>query len=397
MSKLRITRSVTIPDSVRINRCKKAPELGPKVLFFSGGSALRELSSKLIKYTHNSIHLITPFDSGGSSAKIRETFNMLSVGDIRNRLMALADKSFQINTDIYNLFNYRFPHDENNRELRKRLISMAEAKDPIVLKIPNPIRRIIRNHIHFFLEKIPDDFDLKGASMGNLILSGGYLNNRRHIDPVIFLFSKMVEVRGVVIPITGKSYHLCATFKDGSIVVGQHLLTGKEAPNIKSKITNIHLTKDLKSHDPVEIKIKNKISSHITSADLICFPYGSFYTSLVANLLVKGVGDAICKAACPKIYIPNIMGDPEQYGMSLYESVKLLIHYLRQSCNEKSGIDSILDFVVVDTESRSIPNPSDLEKIRDLGIQIIKAPLGSRENDGKYNPDRIADLILSMI
>ena len=88
---VQILKTIQIPDLVKIERYRKVPELGPKILFFSGGSALKDLSTKLINYTHNSIHIITSFDSGGSSAKLRDTFHMPSVGDLRNRLMALAD------------------------------------------------------------------------------------------------------------------------------------------------------------------------------------------------------------------------------------------------------------------------------------------------------------------
>ena len=90
--RLKIIREVDIPDPYRLELYKRVPELGPRILFFTGGSALRKTSRELIKYTHNSIHLITPFDSGGSSAVIREAFAMPAVGDIRNRLMSLADQ-----------------------------------------------------------------------------------------------------------------------------------------------------------------------------------------------------------------------------------------------------------------------------------------------------------------
>ena len=63
MVKVTITRTIEIPDVLKIERYRRTPELGPKILFFSGGSALKTLSQRLIQYTHNSIHLITPFDS----------------------------------------------------------------------------------------------------------------------------------------------------------------------------------------------------------------------------------------------------------------------------------------------------------------------------------------------
>ncbi|MEG6550492.1 2-phospho-L-lactate transferase CofD family protein, partial [Desulfocurvibacter africanus] len=87
-----VSRTTTLPDPIKLARFLRAPELGPKVLFFTGGTALKALSRRIIDYTHNSIHLITPFDSGGSSAKLRAAFDMPAVGDLRNRLMALADR-----------------------------------------------------------------------------------------------------------------------------------------------------------------------------------------------------------------------------------------------------------------------------------------------------------------
>jgi hypothetical protein len=83
--RITVSRTLVCPDMVRVDRCHRLPEYGPKIVFFSGGSAIFDLSSVLKNYTHNSVHLSTPFDSGGSSAKIRQAFNMLSVGDLRNR------------------------------------------------------------------------------------------------------------------------------------------------------------------------------------------------------------------------------------------------------------------------------------------------------------------------
>ena len=93
MKTFSLTRNAMMPDPIRISRYRKAPELGPKILFFSGGSALNGLSQELKNYTYNSIHLVTPFDSGGSSAKLRHAFDMPAIGDLRSRMMALADET----------------------------------------------------------------------------------------------------------------------------------------------------------------------------------------------------------------------------------------------------------------------------------------------------------------
>ena len=136
MKSLRITRTVTLPDPVRISRYHKAPELGPRILFFSGGSALDTLSSKLKNFTHNSIHLVTPFDSGGSSAKLRQAFEMPAIGDLRSRMMALADETVTGHPEVYQLFTYRLPVGSSNGELLQQLESMTKDKDPLVSNIP---------------------------------------------------------------------------------------------------------------------------------------------------------------------------------------------------------------------------------------------------------------------
>ena len=109
MTSIRVTRTANIPDPFRLSRYLKAPELGPSILFFSGGSALNGVSHVLKNYTHNSTHMVTPFDSGGSSAKLRKAFSMPSIGDLRSRQVALANETVTGHPEVYKLFTYRFP------------------------------------------------------------------------------------------------------------------------------------------------------------------------------------------------------------------------------------------------------------------------------------------------
>ena len=227
MGKVRITRSVDMPDPLRISRYRKIPELGPRILFFSGGSALNGLCKTLKNYTHNSIHLVTPFDSGGSSAELRKAFAMPSIGDLRSRLMALADESVLGQPEIYELFNLRFSKTATNAELRTRLQALALGNTPETADIINPMGHLIRNQLGYFLNAMPEDFDLRGASIGNLILAGGYVNTNQALNPTIFQFSKLVNTQGTVRAIVEEDLQLGARLEDGSHVIGQHLLTGK--------------------------------------------------------------------------------------------------------------------------------------------------------------------------
>lgn len=395
--RINVEHSVKIPDPIRLERYRRVPELGPRVLFFSGGTALRRLSSRLVDYTHNSIHLITPFDSGGSSAVIRKAFQMLAVGDIRNRIMALADQSVHGNPEVYDLFSYRFPHDADNDTLKKKLDRMANAKDTLVSRVPNPMCRIIRNHLHAFLEQMPAAFDLRGGSVGNLIIASGYLNNRRHIEPVIYMFSKLVEARGTVRPVTGLSYHLRAELSGKEMVSGQHLLTGDRFGLYQKKLKKLFLIKTLESKKKAQFAIKRKTADLIKSAELICYPFGSFYTSLIATLLPLGVGQAVSETNAPKVYVPNPVPDPEQFGMDLYDCVKTIVRYARDSGGKRTPVERLLHFVVIDSKRGNYNGPVRAAEIEALGVRVIDGDLLQNGRVPVFNDERLIEVLLSLV
>ncbi|NDV22872.1 GAK system CofD-like protein [Desulfovibrio sp. JC022] len=393
--RIKIEREVRVPDPIKLERYRRTPDLGPRILFFSGGTALKKTSSVLTQYTHNSIHIITPFDSGGSSAVIRNQFKMLAVGDIRNRLMALADQSVLGNPEIYKLFAYRLPDDADEGELRTEFEEMMECKHPLVRDIPAPMRKIIRNHFIKFAD-IMDDFNLRGASVGNIILTAGYISNRRHIDPVLYIFSKLVEVRGIVRPTVNMDIHLAAELEDGTFVVGQHLLTGKEASPIGSGIKKLWLAEKLGDSTPCSVPIRNRMKKLIKSAELICYPLGSFYSSVVANLLPEGIGNAISDSRCPKVFTPNTGTDPELKGHSLTDQINKLLYYLRKDDPENISIKDVLNFVLVDSVNGIYPGGVDKNEINKLGIQVIDCELVSNESTPYLDPHLLSQALLSL-
>jgi CofD-related protein of GAK system len=394
---VQVTRTLQLPDPVKIERYRRSPDLGPKILFFSGGSALRKTSTELTGYTHNSIHIITPFDSGGSSAKLRDAFAMPAVGDIRNRLLALADRSLHGNPEIFRLFAHRFPNKGNQDEFVRELESMIAAKHPLVANIPDPMRKIIRHHLHLFKHNMPADFDLHKASIGNLILTGGYLENHHHLDPVIFIFSKLVQVRGMVRPVLNKDLHLIAEMENGEIIVGQHNLTGKEVSPISSKIKKVYLSNGRKYPKPAKIVIRKKMNDLIHEAELVCYPMGSFYSSLIANLLPKGVGRAISRNPCPKVFIPNTGDDPEQYGLDLTDQIRTLISYVRQDDPEHISEKDVLDFVILDRKNFRYAGELDENFMQQAGIQVIDCPLISPETYPHIDEKLLVPVLLSLV
>ncbi|BDX04767.1 GAK system CofD-like protein [Planctobacterium marinum] len=391
-----VTRGVIIPDRMRISRYEKIPELGPRILFFSGGSALNGVARKLKDYTHNSIHLVTPFDSGGSSAVIREFFDMPAVGDLRSRMMALADETVLGNPEILRLFNYRFDKTTDNQILRSRLEAMVAGEDELTKDILNPMRSLICNHLGYFLKVMPGAFNLRGASIGNLILVGGYVNQHRELDPIIFLFSELVKVQGIVRSITEDNYHLAAELEDGTQIIGQHLLTGKEQPPVTSPIKKLRLSTDLDSLNRVTTTLKKRNRKLIASAELICYPPGSFYSSLVANLLPYGVAECIANNACPKVYIPNRGRDPEQVGMSINDQVDTLLQRLQGQFEQPVAVTRLLNFILYDSRKLRGSECLDIKRFSEMGIQIIDTPLMSEERPDYYDDLSLVKAIISL-
>jgi CofD-related protein of GAK system len=385
-----------MPDLLRLGRYRKTPELGPQVLFFSGGSALKHVSRVLKSCTHNSIHLVTPFDSGGSSAVLRKAFDMPSIGDLRSRLMALTDETITGNPDVYALFTHRFPKDAENSELLIQLEAICTGKSRLIRAVPNPIRRLIRTQMGYFYEAMPDSFDLRGASIGNLILAGGYLNNHQHLDPIIFLFSKLVGVRGIVRAIVNDNLHLGADLQDGSRVIGQHRLTGKEQAPLISPIKQLFLSEDPEQYVPAQVQIRKKNRNLIKAAELICYPPGSFYTSLIANLLPGGVGTTIASNKCPKVYVPNLGHDPEQVGMTMDSSIKTLLHYLRADAGSRLDARQLLNFVLLDNKHGKYPDRVSMALLDKLGIQLIDTKLVSKSSAPYYDPELLVAALLSL-
>ena len=395
--RIELSKISDLPDIVKLERYRRCPDLGPKILFFSGGTALRETSLELVSYTHNSIHIITPFDSGGSSALLREAFEMPAIGDVRNRLLALADRSLHGNPEIFRLFAHRFPKDGDPKELAGELDAMISGNHQLVKDIPDPMRKIIRHHLEMFRRYMPDRFDLRKASMGNLILTAGYLDNRRSLDTIIYIFSKLVQVRGIVRPVINKYLHLITELEDGQILAGQHRLTGKEFSPISAKVKKVFLSDCRENPVPHTVSIRKKMAQLISTAELICYPMGSFYSSLVANLLPEGVGKAIAQNPCPKIFIPNTGGkDPETYGMSLMEQVERLTDYLKKDNPEGISVKNVLNFVLIDKERGNYSGELNENTLNKSGIRIIDVSLISSRSHPFIDEKMLVPTLLSL-
>jgi CofD-related protein of GAK system len=392
LTEITITRVARLPDPFRIERFLSNPKLGPRTLFFSGGSALNGVAQSLKRYTHNSIHLVTPFDSGGSSQGLRIAFNMPAIGDLRSRLMALADETVLGHPDVFRLFTHRFSKTAAQADLAGELESMIAGTHVLVAAIEQPMRTLIQNQLGMFDNARPDSFDLRGASIGNLILAGGYLNQNQQLEPIIFLVAKLVGVQGTVRAVTDDNLHLGAELENGEVVIGQHLLTGKEHPPLVSPIKSLFLSRGLSRKDVAEAVFPDRNRSLIQSADIICYAPGSFYTSLLANLLPTGVGKAIAARTVPKVYVPGTGYDPETGTMSVADKVMTLLAYLRRDAGSDCPVDRLLNFVIVD---QAVPE-SETEGLRDLGLSVVRLALVSKASAPYYDPVPLCETLVSL-
>ncbi len=392
MSEVTITRAVRMPDPFRIERFLSNPKLGPRLLFFSGGSALNGVAQHLKRYTHNSIHMVTPFDSGGSSQGLRLAFDMPAIGDLRSRLMALADETVLGHPDVFRLFTHRFARSAEQGDLGAQLDAMIAGTHPLVAAIEQPMRTLIQNQLGMFRAACPKSFDLRGASIGNLILAGGYLNQNQQLEPIIFLVSKLVGVLGTVRAITDDNLHLGAELADGKVIIGQHLLTAKEHPPLTSPIKDFFLNRGLQDHDPAVADFPERNRSLVQSADLICYAPGSFYTSLVANLLPGGVAKAIATRTVPKVYVPSLGQDPETGDMTLPDRVDTLLTYLQRDSGTDCPVHRLINFVIVD---RSVPD-GEIAEVSARGITVLRLDLVSRQSAPYYDPVPLCEALVSL-
>ncbi len=377
---------------------KYPPELGPRILFFTGGTALAGVSRELARSTHNSVHVVTPFDSGGSSAGLRQVLDIPAVGDLRNRLLALADAALTPET-VLRLCGLRLSEQGEREALLHELYNLASARSPAWEGVPRVLGEVLRLHLHYFLESMPPHFDPRGACIGNLMLAGGWLHYGGDLTPALDMLARLLHVRGLVLPVVQENLHLAAELANGDQVVGQHRITCRNAP-LPAPVRRLFLTRQRPESalPPAERmpRVSSLVATYIRAADLVCYPMGSFYTSVLANLLPVGVGQAVSRAGCAKIYVPNSGTDPEQAGLSVADSTALILRTLRRDAGAGTDVSRLLNLVLVDGKHGTYPHGIDVEGIEAQGVAVTDLPLVRADDAHRHIPEAVTGALLSL-
>lgn len=369
---------------------------GERPLFFSGGTALRPLSQYFASRKFPSSHLITTFDSGGSTAALRKAFAIPAVGDLRNRLLALADTD-RNPPAVFAFCNTRLARDVSFKRGRKLL--EESLKSPLLDESPEEFRQISHHHLSRFISRAPKDFDARGASLGNLLLTAAYLENGGDLEAAIDFFASLLHICGSIAPIVSSSLHLGARLNNGQIIIGQHNFTNLSGPVARLFLT-VHESAATLESAPVQCKpgIAPMAADFLREARLLCFPMGSFYSSVLCNLLPQGTGRGVAANPCPKIFIPNSGHDKESAGMTIAEQAGRILDALLED-EPGARVQDLLNYVLVDRQHGQYAGNIEISlgSLRDMGIRIIDRPVVSRDNPARHIPEALFELICEML
>jgi len=204
--------------------------------------------------------------------------------------------------------------------------------------------------------------------------------------------SKMVDVRGTVRAIADVNLHLGVELSDGQKIIGQRHISGKEVPPIDSPITRCFLSDGEAELPADEVPLPKRNRKLIEQAEVICYPPGSLYSSVITNLLPSGVGRAVARRRVPKVYMPSLGRDPEALGHDLADQVSAILAPLRKDAGPQTTPRALMTHVFCD-ESWSETQCARVTSRH--GIPCHRLPL-SRGDAPRYDVDMVSRLLVSL-
>ena len=316
---------------------------GPKIVAIGGGTGLSTMLRGLKGYTRNLTAIVTVADDGGGSGQLRRELGMPPPGDIRSCMQALAN----VEPLMEDLLAYRFPAGSGN---------------------------------------------LTGQAFGNLLLAA--LNGiSGSFDEAVAKMSQVLAITGRVLPVTNANVTLEAAFENGTHVVGESKIFRFKKEQ-DCRIESVRLLPERPPALPETLEA-------IRQADLILLGPGSLYTSVIPNLLVEGVSDAVRSAKGLKLYICNIMTqDGETEGMSAADHVAALLRHSGPGlvdiclCNSAPVRTSLLERYRAEDAA---PILVDRDRLEALGVELVTRPLASETSDyARHSIARLAEAVMEI-
>ncbi|MDR7419203.1 MAG: YvcK family protein [Armatimonadota bacterium] len=311
---------------------------GLNIVALGGGTGLATLLRGLKHYTSNLTAVVTVFDDGGSSGRLRRELGILPPGDIRHCLVALAEAE----PLMTRLFEYRFKGGA-----------------------------------------------LDGHAFGNLFIAS-LTGVTGDLELAVKETSKVLNIRGRVLPATAHDVVLAAEFEDGRVIEGESNITAA-----RGRITRVFL----RAGDVYPLP---EVLDAIADADLVLIGPGSLYTSVIPNLLVRGIADAIREAQVPCVYVCNVMTQPgETDGYTAADHVRAI--------HAHAGA-ALFSHVLVNTQmpqnralleryasQGAVPVAPSQAELEGLGLIPVGFPLMSEQELLRHDPVRLAAAVLQVM
>ncbi len=303
----------------------------PHIVLFSGGTACRSTNLALCAKPVRITRIVPAWDSGGSSKVIRESLDVLGVGDIRQALMTMAHGEGRAG-DVVKVCNARLT-SSSPVDADTEFALYAEGRHPLLERMEPGLRGAILNYLRTFRAAIGADFNFRNGSIGNFILTGAHLAHNSDINTAIFVFRKLCDIAGHVWPSTAESSaDLSAVLKDETVIAGQHRVTALPEEQGRTGIREIALS----DRNGASVPANEAVIESLESADVVVFGPGSFYTSVLPHFLVEGVVPAIARnLQARRVFIGNILQCRETRGLDLAQMLQTAASVWR----ERGGVD----------------------------------------------------------
>lgn len=298
-------------------KTRKLTSRGPKIVAIGGGTGLSVLLRGLKNHTDNITAIVTVADDGGSSGRLRKEMDVLPPGDFRNCIVALSDAE----KTVRDLFQYRFRKGQG----------------------------------------------LEGHSFGNLFIVA-MMEVTGSFDAALREAGKVLAVRGSLVPATMENIRLLAKLTDGTLIAGESQVSKPSEP-----IQNVYI-------EPKNPKVHPEAEAAILDADAVVLGPGSLFTSVLPNLMVPGIKEAIQKSNAVKIYICNVatqVGETDGYNVADH-IIALQNH----------TYDEIVDFALVNSTNIDLQDRYTGEPVVDDGTKLRHAKIRKAEIADVKHPVR---------